>query len=387
MSRASSTPGGRAARGGGKAPTVYDVAEAAGVSIATVSRVLRRPHDVRPETRERVLETVRALGYVPSASARGLAGRSTGVLGLVLPSFDAPGELGGEVVEAARLEAGDGLAVSVHDDRSTGDDDRSSSASLYFDEVVRGAEAEAWRRGFALMLAAGRDDRREALLDDIAGRVDGLMVVASVVPEGLLERIGSRIPTVVVADADAVGFERVLVANEVGMHALVERMLADHPVDRVAWVSGPEDSSDEHDRRAGFDRALRGCGREVAVVTERGDFTERSGREAAQRLLDAPGGLPDAIVCANDQTALGVLDLLARRGVDVPGRVLVTGFDGVDAGRFSVPRLTSVRQPMIRLGRLAVAALVDRIAEPDAAPRIRTLPVEVLLRESCPPAP
>jgi LacI family transcriptional regulator len=367
-----------------KPATVYDVAEAAGVSIATVSRVLRRPDDVRPDTRDRVLEAVRRLGYVPSASARGLAGQRTGVLGLLLPSFDDPGPDSDPGDAGTALPAG-GLVRTV-DDRATGAEDRPDVASLYFDAVVRGAEAEAWRRGFALLVATARAADGEQRIDDLTGRVDGMMVVAAVVPPAMLDRIRGRVPTVVVADTAAGGdaVDRVVVANEPGMHALVARMLADHPVRSIAYVAGHPNSSDERERRAGLDRAIADSPHPVRLRVEDGDFSEGSGRRAARRLL-TDHDLPDAIVCANDQSALGVLAVLGGAGITVPDRVLVTGFDGVDAGRYSVPRLTTVGQPMLQLGRTAVAALTSRIEDRGAPARQWTLPVELLLRESSPP--
>src|SRR4051812_32955107 len=120
-----------------KAPTVYDVAERAGVSIATVSRVLRMPDAVASATRERGLEAVQFLGYVPSASARGLASQRTNVIGLFFPSHDDH-----NISTAKPLLAGAEVPV-VKDD-----DDEGQLENLYFDEVLRGAEIEAWRRGF-----------------------------------------------------------------------------------------------------------------------------------------------------------------------------------------------------------------------------------------------
>ncbi len=92
------------------------------------------------------------------------------------------------------------------------------------------------------------------------------------------------------------------------------------------------------------------------------------------------------MICSNDQSALGVLDAAGARGLRVPEDVVVTGFDGIDAGRFSTPPLTTVHQPMGELGRAAVRAIVDRFERRDGPPRAVRLPVEVLLRESCPPA-
>jgi LacI family transcriptional regulator len=385
-----------------KAPTVYDVAAHADVSIATVSRVLRRPDDVRPETRSRVLESVRALGYVPSGAARGLAGRRTGVLGLFLPGHDG---IDGPEPDWARVS--DASRIPLIDDRERAEasavvdpghgvttltappapDHGSNPANLYFDEVLRGAEVEAWRRGFALMVAAGRGSSREVMVNDIAGRVDGLAVLAQTVPGDLLAHVSRRIPVVVLADSrPGDDLDHVGVDNVAGMHALTDFVLGTRGVRDVAYVAGPSDSPDELDRHAGFDRAVeahRAAGVRVTVRVEPGEFSRAGGRRAAAGLLEA-GDLPGAVLCANDQSALGVLDVFGEQGVDVPGRVLVTGFDGIDAGRFSRPRLTTVRQPMGELGRIAVRTVVRRLTDPGAPPRRVTLPVEVLLRESCP---
>jgi len=413
-----------------KAPTVYDVAAHAGVSIATVSRVLRRPDDVRPETRARVLDSVRSLGYVPSGAARGLAGRRHGVLGLFLPGHD-----GIDLPEPDWERVADASRIPLIDDREgrptppaptgtgtrtgvgTGTDaprTASNPANLYFDEVLRGAEVESWRRGFALMVAAGRGSSREVMLNDIAGRVDGLAVLAQTVPDDLLAHVSRRIPVVVLADSrPGDELDHVSVDNAAGMRALTEFVLgraagepgaAGEPDDgrepggtrsRVAdlvYVAGPGDSPDEADRHRGFDQAVaaataaatrQGHG-PVRVRVERGDFSREGGRRAGEALVASSDPLPQAVVCANDQSALGVLDAFVAHGVDVPGRVAVTGFDGIEAGRFSTPRLTTVRQPMNDLGRVAVRTIVTRLTDPTAPPQRVTLPVEVLLRESCP---
>lgn len=387
-----------------KVPTVYDVADHAGVSIATVSRVLRQPDAVRPETRARVLSSVRDLGYVPSGSARGLAGRRTGVLGLFLPGHDSleVPEGGDGAGGGAGAVADEGAAGRTEADGSVGPaasdpsvipliDDRETSASppstsFYFDEVLRGAEVEAWRHGFALMVAAGRGPSRDAMINDIAGRVDGLAVIAQTVPADMLAHVSRRIPVVVLADSrpdDSV--DHVGVDNAGGMRALVRQVVTAHDVDSLVYVSGPADSPDEADRHAGLEAGLldgRFAG-SSRIIT--GTFGRDRGREVGEHLVDT-GTVPDAVVCANDQTALGILEVFAARGVDVPGRVLVTGFDGIEAGRFSLPRLTTVRQPMAELGRAAVRTLVARLADAGLPPQRVTLPVQILLRESAPPA-
>jgi LacI family transcriptional regulator len=352
-----------------KAPTVYDVAERAGVSIASVSRVLRNPDTVKERTRERVLEAVRFLGYVPSANARGLAARRTNVIGLFLPGHDDV-----EAAQGAFLEANGSVAV-VRDDAAG----EPETHNYYFDEVLRGAEIEAWRRGFALMVAAGRGTSREAIVNDIAGRVDGLAVLARTVPDELLAHVARRIPVVVLADARGTdGFDHVSVNNAPGMRALADHVLGTGVRD-VLYIAGPVDSPDDAERLEGFTAAVDAT-LGVTVELVRGDFSRARGREIGLALER----IPQAIMCSNDQTALGVLDALNRRGIDVPGDVVVTGFDGIAAGRHSTPRLTTVHQPMVELGRAAIHALTTRLDAPGLAAQSLVLPVQVILRASCP---
>lgn len=359
-----------------KAATVYDVADRAGVSIATVSRVLRSPDAVRPATRERVLDAVTALGYVPSGSARGLAERRTGVLGLYFPGFDAA-----EEAPALDILADSEAApfTVVHDDDG---DDEGRQTSLFLDEVLRGAELEAWKQGFVLMVGVGRDDPDRSTVRDMAGRVDGLMVLASSVPEDVLKRLSRRIPVVVLSGPPRGDhYDHVTVSNAEAMTELTRRVLAQAGEGRLAFLAGPADSPDGTQRWEGFAAALVEAGRPLDEVTMlRGDFTRASGRRAAEDLLAS--GIPSALISANDQMALGALDVFRAAGVQVPGDVLVTGFDGIQAAALSRPPLTTIRQPMIELGRAAVQVLARRLEHPDAAPVLTHLPVEILLRES-----
>ena len=358
-----------------KAATVYDVADRAGVSIATVSRVLRSPDAVRPVTRERVLDAVSALGYVPSSSARGLAERRTGVLGLYFPGFDAAEEAPALDVLADHETA---PFTVVHDDG----DDEGRQTSLFLDEVLRGAELEAWKQGFVLMVGVGRDDPDRSTVRDMAGRVDGLMVLASSVPEDVLKRLSRRIPVVVLSGPPRGDhYDHVTVSNAEAMTELTRRVLSQAGEGRLAFLAGPADSPDGTQRWEGFAAALVEAGRPLDEVTMlRGDFTRASGRRAAEDLVAS--GVPSALISANDQMALGALDVFRAAGVHVPDDVLVTGFDGIQAAALSRPPLTTIRQPMIELGRAAVQVLARRLEHPDAAPVLTHLPVEILLRES-----
>lgn len=357
-----------------KASTVYDVAAHAGVSIATVSRVLRRPADVRTSTRERVLDSVQQLGYVPSAAARGLAARRTGVLGLYFPTLDAMEEL-----EDAHFTQSTTVGVVV----DMPDKGEARTPNLYFDEVLRGSELEAWRQGFALMVGVGRGKNAADMVNDIAGRVDGMAVLAQSVPTVPLEHVSRRIPVVLIAGPRrGDDYDHVSVCNTEGMRALALHLIERRGVTDFLYLAGPPDSPDDAERHAGFVQALIERGLDPAhSPVLRGGFSRLGGREAAEQLL-VSGTLPRAVVCANDQMALGVLDVFTVRGIAVPGTVIVTGFDGIEAGRQSSPRLTTVRQPMVDLGRAAIRAMLSRLANPEQPPISLRLPVKVLLRES-----
>lgn len=343
------------------APTVYDVAERARVSIATVSRVYRNPDTVRAQTRERVLAVARELGYVPSGNARGLASRTTGVLGLCFPDYADP--------EVDNPE----------------DDTDDPEHMLYADEITRGMERAARRHGYALLIAASLEGGPESLVAKVAGRVDGFAVLARTVATEDLEIISKRLPIVMIAGPREIDhLDHLQVANDDGEYALTRHLIDDHGLSRLAFISGGEDSPDAAARFAGFRRALGDAGLPVPdEPATRGNFTQADGRAATERLLDAAGEVPQALVCANDQMAVGALQTLERRGIRVPEDVAVVGFDGIPLGRVVRPGLTTVSQPMRRLGEAAVDLLVERLGEPEREPRSVVLPVTQTRRTSC----
>ncbi|AMM21346.1 hypothetical protein AX769_15930 [Frondihabitans sp. PAMC 28766] len=372
-----------------KTPTVYDVAADAGVSIATVSRVFRRPDDVRASTRETVLASVRALGYVPSASARGLAARRTGVLGLFFPDFDAVDDADTDLspgFDTGPVEAVRDATAHVETVRDVGGEPATHRTDLYFDEVLRGSEMQAWRDGFTLMIGVGRGTNPVEIVTDIAGRVDGLALLARSVPDAILTHVSRRIPIVLIAGARREDdYDHVMVANSEGMHALTAHLVDELGVRDPVFVSGPPGSPDDAERYDGFRRALveRGVDPDALPVLH-GDFTRAGGRRVGSRLVEGRSshGLPRAVVCSNDQTALGVMAALDAARVRVPDDTIVTGFDGIAESNLSSPRLTTVQQPMVALGRAAMTVMRRRLDDPDQAPIAVRLPVRLLLRES-----
>jgi len=341
----------------GSTPTVYDVAERAGVSTATVSRVLSGRNPVLSPTREKVLAAIAELGYVPSGAAKDLAARRTGVLGLCFPDL-------------------------------VGDQDIQGDATYWYDEVIRGMERAARRSGYAVMIAASHESDDIDLVLGVAGRSDGLVVLAHTVPVPMLEHIAMRIPVVMLAAQPGLGevahvLDHVSVANETGAYEVTAHLINRHDHDRIAFVAGPPESPDSFRRFAGFRRALDACGLPVPSRPEfHGDFTTVGGRRVAEQIL-AEGTPPRALVCANDQTAIGVMKALERAGLRVPEDVAITGFDGIQLGEHLRPSLTTVVQPMSRLGTMAVDLLKQRMADPKAPSRTVELPVRFEPRASC----
>ncbi|MFB4194605.1 LacI family DNA-binding transcriptional regulator [Streptomyces carpaticus] len=172
-----------------KVATMRDVAVRAGVSVTTVSRVLNGTGYVKAATRRAVEAAIADLGYLPSGSARQLVTRRTGMLGLCLPDTGPVADLRAPVRVGHRVEV-----VPDHDSAGT-----VSWGGLYFGEVVRGAEYAAWQAGFAITVAVARPPEADARIRELAGRVDGLIVVAGTQSDGLLDHLAHRVPVVLVA--------------------------------------------------------------------------------------------------------------------------------------------------------------------------------------------
>jgi DNA-binding LacI/PurR family transcriptional regulator len=344
-------------------PTVYDVAERAEVSIATVSFTYRRPDKVKPATRAKVLAAAKDLGYMPSGSAKSLAHGRTGAIGLF--SFDYYLDLDLRGAQRRRRSSSDGVDPT---------DALVRSFPLYVDEIQRGVELECWARGYALLLNGGQGTDSAAVVSDIAGRVDGLAVFPRTVPHELLLQIARRIPVVELGDVahgDQLG--HVTVDNFTATRSLAEHLLSAHGLRELQFVRDAA-SWDNTERFAGFRAAVSAAGLPAPE--------EPLSPQQVPELIGR-GAVPQGLLCSNDLTALHVIDVLSAAGVEVPQQVAVTGFDGILAGRLSRPTLSTIRQPMEEMGRAAVDVLIKQMTTPDNAPEQLQMPASVVLRESC----
>ncbi|MCH4208873.1 MAG: LacI family transcriptional regulator [Bifidobacterium sp.] len=356
--------------------TVYDVAEQAGVSTATVSFTFHHPDKVKPATREKVLRAAEGLNYVPSANARGLARGRTGVFGLY--SFDM-------LIERPLGDEDDAVISDVGQaDADNHDGPDVLAYPLYVDEVQRGFELECWHRGRNVLLGSASAANDGAGITDIAGRVDGLAVFpGQFADDPSLSSLCRSIPIVRLSEGRA-GDPAAYIAcdNVSGMNQLIDHLVDVHGLWNIAFI-GKNDNYDMRSRFAAMQGRLRYRG--LPVPQQPLDESDAICEEhfvALCRAIDE-GRLPQALVCTNDQTAFDVIQVLHDAGVDVPRNIVVTGFDGVLAGGLLSPGLTTVRQPMEAMGRMAARLLDERSGRPWENPVNFVFPVRMVVRGSC----
>lgn len=327
--------------------TIRDVARESGFSVATVSRVLNGSAAVRQETRRRVEDAARRLRYTPNSAARSLITRRTHTLGVVLP------DLHGE----------------------------------FFSEVIRGIDQAAQGSGYHLLVSSSHNHEAEvgAAVEAMHGRLDGLIVMSPGIGARAIVASLPRVLPLVLLNCDVEGeaLNAVNIDNYGGARAMVEHLLAiGHR--RIAIIQGEAKNFDARERLRGYRDALREGEAERSEALElEGDFTESGGYRAARRLLELEPR-PTAVFAANDSMAIGALSAFREAGVAVPGEVAVAGFDDIPIAHYASPPLTSVRVPIIDLGRRATCKLMELMKQDgDHVSEQETLPTELVIRSSC----
>ncbi|HXU85110.1 MAG TPA: LacI family DNA-binding transcriptional regulator [Verrucomicrobiae bacterium] len=347
------------------ATTIADVARRAGVSTATVSRVLSGVGRARPETHARVEAAARDLGFRPSDVARSLKRRSTLTLGLIVTDIENP----------------------------------------YFPQLVRAVEDAAIGEGYAILLCnADEDPEREASYLDllVERRVDGLIVAASTIGSRQGEWLArAPLPAVLVNTASPGTELPTIVSDNRGGGATAARHLLELGHRRFGYLMPPPRNLDAPDRLAGVRDALEAAGltvdgAEAALAIGNGAPTVTGGEMAMIALL-ARAPRPTAVIAYNDLMAIGAMRAIRDRGLRVPADVSLVGFDDVAFAAYVEPALTTLRQESAEMGRWAVATLTARIkadrdegeteAVPPAPAERRVVPVQLVVRASTGPAP
>lgn len=327
--------------------TIRDVAREAGVSVATVSRVLNDSGPVREITRHRIREIATRMRYVPDSAARSLITRRSMTFGVLLP------DLYGE----------------------------------FFSEVIRGIDQTAQRSGYHLLVSGSHNDKGEieAALRAMRGRVDGLIVMSPDIDSAaLVANLPASSPVVLLnCVVEGNGFDSLTIDNYGGAHAMVRHLFASgHP--RIAFIKGAERNYDAAERLRGYRAAHQAAGVKGNGILEfEGDFTESGGHLAAKRILSLEPR-PTAVFAANDSMAIGALSAFRDAGLRVPDDIAVTGFDDIPIARYMSPPLTSVSVSISEMGAQAVRMLLHAVEqENNHVKQQDTLPTALVIRASC----
>jgi len=327
-------------------PTIYDVAERAGVGIGTVSRVLNNSPNVRPQTRERVLAAIEELQYRPSPIARRLSLRKTLTIGVIAPFFTRP-----SVVERLR-----GVEAAV--------------AESEYDLIVYNVETP---------------DKRDTYFQDMPQRrrIDGLIIISLAPTDEDVHHFAEALMPTVLVDARHPELNRVVV-DDVQGGQLATQHLIDLGHRRIGYISDPLDNpfnfTSSRDRCLGYRQALEQAGIPVRPEYHRqGEHGHYQAKVMAEQLLDLDDP-PTAIFAASDTQAMGVLEALRERGLRCPDDVALVGYDDIEIAEYL--DLTTVRQPLYESGLRGVELLLDAIGNPDRPPVAVQLPVSLVQRRT-----
>ena len=328
------------------AATIKDVARRAGVGIATVSRVINGSSNVLPQTRERVLAAVEELGYRPNQAARQLVTSRTNTIGVVLPFLTRP----------------------------------------FFVEVLRGIEAEVAVSEYQLIIFNVETvEQRNRYFGNLPflGRLDGLIVLSLPLGAAEIQRITKVGLPVVMIDRYAEELPCIIVDNVAGAHMAVEHLITcGHK--RIGYICGPLypmlGISVNRDRHVGYTQALQKYSLPVRpeYMIAAGDGREE-GRQSTERLLRLPEP-PTAIFAASDEQAFGAMDAVNAHGLVVGKDIAIAGFDDLELASYL--ELTTVHQPMERMGRAGAVELLEILNHATRPPGVTTVPLELRVRAS-----
>jgi LacI family transcriptional regulator len=329
-------------------PTIRDVARRAGVSVATVSRVLNRTAVIAPQTEQRVRAAIDELNFVPRAAAQNLSNRKTNVIGLLLP------EIGWD---------------------------------NFFPPMLRGIEAGCYDHGFEVLIYSTHHPASTRELHRTVGEhnTDGLLLFTDCLSDEEIVRLNRRgFPLVLLhrSPPDGLDIPHVVFENKAGARRMVDHLLDVHGYRRIAFLTGQENNEDALWRLRGYQEALETHSLPFdPSLVRSGGFSETIAQHTVTGWL-AQGLTCDAIFAADDDSAYGALNALQQAGWRVPQDMPVVGFDDSPTSRLLSPPLTTVRAPIEEAGYQA-AEMLAALIHTGHAPSQLLLPTELVVRRSC----
>jgi DNA-binding LacI/PurR family transcriptional regulator len=331
----------------GAAPTIKHVADAAGVSTATVSRVLSGLAGVSADVGDRVRAAVRTLGYQPNRVARSLRVRTTRTIGVVIPDIENP----------------------------------------FFTRVVRGIEEVLQAAEYSLLLANSNETPSRERINLATLQAEGVAGVIFTAVEGqrldYRELLGERLPMVALSRVlPGLKVDTVTVANAEGGRMAVAHLIAlGHR--RIGFISGPIGISTARERQSGYEKALQEAGLPVSRdLIQYADFRQSGGYSSMQQLLDMRVP-PSAVFAGSNLMTLGALQAIHERGFAIPDKIAIVGFDDMPWAVSLQPPLTAVAQPAFEVGTSAARLLLERLHDPDRPIRHVVLETRLVVRASC----
>jgi LacI family transcriptional regulator len=332
------------------AVTIYDVAKRAGVGIGTVSRAINNHPQISPQTKAVVLQTIRELHYQPHAMAQGLARKKTNSIAVIVPFF----------------------------------------TGYFFIELLRGIQQEISKDKYNMILySVDRTNKTEMFLKKTLQerRVDGVLLISLQISSryaGLFKQ--SKLPIVLV-DSHHPSLDSITVQNEQGAFIATQHLIQlGHT--RIGMIDGQLKSSPAQVRLKGFKRALREYGihfnpKYLVIsdfITGADGFNREAGYQAMKRFLDMGKNRPSAVFISSDIQAAGAIKAVHESELSIPNDIAIVGFDDIELAEYL--ELTTMRQPMFEMGKLAVQRLMDRIAEPDSDVFLKNFSTTLVIRNS-----
>ena len=328
---------------------ITDVAKKAGVSIATVSRVINGNSNVRENTKAIVLQAIRELNFTPNINAQGLQKKITKTIGLIFPD----------------------------------------ASSYYFAEIIRGISSRLRKEGYHIIVASSHDEEDEVktLISLLrSGRVDGMiLMMPSIQNVNVFKNSLTHTPVVYLSTGiNTSQSTTVVLDNYQGAKDITEHLI-EHGHQRIGFIHGAPHNYDSQQRYKGYVDALKDHNLESSILIEsHGNFTEASGFKSAMELLNQKPR-PTAIFAANDAMAIGTIEAAKRMSLKIPGDVAVVGFDDISTAQYIDPTLTTVKVPVYKVGQIVGRSLFNQLKDgkKNYIEEKIVIPLKLSIRKSC----